>query len=438
MIRPLVIAVLVVLAVAGSAAAWLNGWVDQWVPSRGDATVTAVTGTIERRVVAVGRVEPVTEVTIANKIPGRIQAVLVKEGDMVVAGQPLIRFDAREHEAQVRMARARVATAEADVRRSQRALEAARARWTEVKSGPRAQEIEVARAESHQAGRRWENLELERMRFKRMLEAALISRSEYEKSESEAEVARARVRSTEEHLKLMQAGPKPETVAASLAQVHEAEAELKRTESHVLQVRAEVDHMQAVMKTTVVESTAPGKVTRKLVEPGEAVDVGMPLLVVGDVRKIIVKAEVDETEIGKLALGQTAAITADAYPGRVFPGTVYEMSQAVGKRRIRPEDPTRMQDMKVLETKIEVTEHGSDLKLGMTVDVKILVAYKERALVIPNRVVPPGAQQATVSVAGASGAEPRVIKLGVRDDEKVEVTAGLAPGDRIVVAARLR
>ncbi len=69
----------------------------------------------------------------------------------------------------------------------------------------------------------------------------------------------------------------------------------------------------------------------------------------------------------------------------MFPGTVYEMGQAVGKRRIRPEDPTRMQDMKVLETKVEVTEHASDLKLGMTVDVRILVAYKERALVIPNR-----------------------------------------------------
>jgi ABC exporter DevB family membrane fusion protein len=438
MIRPLVIAVFVVLLVAGSAAAWLQGWVDQWVPQRGDATVTAAIATIEQRVVAVGRVEPVTEVTVANKIAGRIQVVLVREGDMVAVGQPLIRFDAQEHAAQVRMARARVATAEADVRRAHRALEASGARANETKSGPRAQEIEVARAEVQQVGRRWENLEMERMRFKRMLEAALVSRSEYERAESEAEVGRARVRSAEEHLRLLQAGPKPETVTAAMAHVSEAEAEVKRAESHVAQARAEVEHVQAVMKITVIESPAPGKVTRKLVEPGEAVDVGAPLLVVGDVRKIIVKAEVDETEIGKLAIGQPATITADAYPGRVFPGKIYEMSQTVGKRKIRPEDPTRMQDMKVLETKIEVTENGDDLKLGMTVDVKILVAYKERALVIPSRVVPVGAQQATVRVASPSGAEPRVIKLGVRDDEKIEVTAGLAPGDRVLIAARPR
>ncbi|HZJ72966.1 MAG TPA: biotin/lipoyl-binding protein, partial [Planctomycetota bacterium] len=180
MMRPLGIALLVVLLLAGSAYAWLTGWVDQWMPSRADATVAAATGTIERHVVAVGRVEPVTEVTIGNKMPGRIKAVLVKEGDMVVAGQPLIRFEASEQEAQVLQSRARVATAQADVRRAQRALDLARARWTEAKSGPRSQEIEVARAEVQQASRRWENLELERIRFKRMLESALVSRSEYE------------------------------------------------------------------------------------------------------------------------------------------------------------------------------------------------------------------------------------------------------------------
>jgi len=177
-------------------------------------------------------------------------------------------------------------------------------------------------------------------------------------------------------------------------------------------------------------------VTRKLVEPGEAVDISAPLVVLGDTRKIIIKAEVDETDVGKLALGQKATITADAYPGRMFPGTIYEMGQTVGKRKIRPEDPTRMQDMKVLETKIEVTEGAADLKLGMTVDVKVSSVYKDKVLVIPKRLVPAGAKEATVRVAGPSGGQPRTIKLGVRDDEKVEVTAGLSAGDKVLVANR--
>ena len=80
--------------------------------------------------------------------------------------------------------------------------------------------------------------------------------------------------------------------------------------------------------------------TRKLVEPGEVVEVGAPLLVLGDTRRIIVRAEVDETDIGNLAVGQPARITADAYPGRIFPGKVYEIGQMIGKRKVRPEDPT--------------------------------------------------------------------------------------------------
>ena len=56
-------------------------------------------------------------------------------------------------------------------------------------------------------------------------------------------------------------------------------------------------------------------------------------------------------------------MTADAYPGRVFPGRVYEMRQTVGKRKVKPEDPAKIQDMKVLEIKIEITEGGDELTL---------------------------------------------------------------------------
>jgi len=135
-------------------------------------------------------------------------------------------------------------------------------------------------------------------------------------------------------------------------------------------------------------------------------------------------------------VGQPARITADAYPGRVFEGKVYEIGQMIGKRKIRPEDPSRIQDMKVLETKIEVTDGGADLKLGMTTDVKILVAYKEQAVVIPRHLVAPGATEATIRVAGARGLEPRVVRLGMRDSERVEVVGGLRVGERIAGAAR--
>jgi ABC exporter DevB family membrane fusion protein len=424
--RAVVVAVLLVVALGAVAIGY-----GQWRRGQADRSVVVKVGNIQQKVAAIGRIEPFLEVTLANKIPGRIRDVLVKEGDQVKQGQVVIRFDDAEPAAGVRMSEARIRTAQADVRRATRALDSARARWTEAKSGARPQEIERARAEMAEARQKQQFSEVERSRMKRLLDSGYIARAQYEAEATNAEVWNARVRVSQEALSLLLAGAKAETVAAAWAQVQEAEAELRRAESQVQQAQAELGMARAALGSTVVEATLDGKVIRKMVEPGEAVDISMPLILLGDLQKIIVKAEVDETDVGKLSLGQRAELTADAYPGRVFPGKVYEIGQTVGKRKVRPEDPAKIQDMKVLEVKIEVTEGADELKLGMTVDVRILVAQKDKVLVMPKRLVPPGAREATVRVQGG---QLRVIKLASRDDENVEILGGLKEGERIVIS----
>lgn len=405
----------------------------------GDSRAVSVTrGNIHRVVVATGRVEPVTEVVLANKIPGRVRAVLVKEGDPVRVGQPVVLFDDDEFRAQRRLAEARLATARADVHRAERALETARARWKEVKSGARSQEIERARAELDEARRRWENADRERARARELFERGLIAQAQYEAAATEAQVRQAQVRAADESLKLVQAGPKAETVAAAWARVREAEAELVRVRAAVAQAEAELEHADALLKTTVVESTVDGRVTYKLVEPGTAVDIGVPLMVLAADGRVMVRAEVDETDVGQLDVGLPAEITADAFPGRVFRGRITEIGQSVGKRKIRPDSPVKIQDMKVLETKIEVGEGGEALRLGMTVDVKILVAQRDNALVLPAEAVPADGREATVRVWSARGVEHRRIRLGARDAARVEVLEGLAPGERVLVPAGAR
>jgi ABC exporter DevB family membrane fusion protein len=431
--RAILAAVLAVLVVGVAAYAY-----SEWQRGGSGRSVVVRVGSIRQTVAAIGRVEPFTEVTLANKIPGRIREVLVKEGDIVKQGQVVIRFDDAEPAASVQMSEARIRTAQADVRRAARGLESARARWVEAKSGARPQEIERARAELAEAKEKQQLSEVERARMKRLMDSGYIARAQYDSEATNAEVWRSRVKAAQENLNLLLAGPKAETVAAAWAHVQEAEAELRRAESHVQQAQAELGVAQAARGSTAVESTVDGKVTRKLVEPGEAVDIGMPLMVVGDMQKTIVKAEVDETDVGKLSIGQKAEITADAYPGRIFPGRVYEIGQAVGKRKVKPDDPAKIQDMKVLETKIEIVEGADELKLGMTADVRILVADRDKVLVIPKRLVPLGAREVTVRVEGPNGGESRVIRLAARDDENVEIAGGLREGDRIVVAPRPR
>jgi len=430
-----VVVVVVLFGVALGAVAFGYG---QWRRVEVDRSVTVKVGNIRQKVAAIGKIEPFLEVTLANKIPGRIREVLVKEGDLVKRGQIVIRFDDAEPAAGVRMSEARIRTAQADVRRAGRALDSARARWTDAKSGARPQEIERARAEVAEARQKQQFSEVERGRMKRLLDSGYIARAQYEAEETNAEVWRSRVRASQEALNLLLAGAKAETVAAAWAQVQEAEAELRRAESQVQQAQAELGMARAALGSTVVEAALDGKVIRKLVEPGEGVDISMPLMVLGDLQKVIVKAEVDETDVGKLSLDQKAEITADAYPGRVFPGKIYEIGQTVGKRKVRPEDPTKIQDMKVLELKIEVTEGADELKLGMTVDVRILVLQKDRVLIMPKRLVPLGARETTVRVQGPNGGDVRVIRLASRDDENVEILNGLKEGERIVIMGRGR
>jgi multidrug efflux pump subunit AcrA (membrane-fusion protein) len=88
MTRKVIVGVMVLVLLAGVAGLAANTWRRQQ-----DDAVPVVEGNISQLVVAIGRVEPGTEVVIANRIPGRIKAVLVREGDPVRIGQPVIRFD---------------------------------------------------------------------------------------------------------------------------------------------------------------------------------------------------------------------------------------------------------------------------------------------------------------------------------------------------------
>ena len=418
----------VALVAVGVVGAWM-GWSRRSVES----VVVANVGTVAQTVVAPGRVAAVTEVVIANKIPGRIKAVLVKEGDVVRRGQAVVQFDDGESQADLRTMEARITAARAEVRRAQASVESARARWAEIKAAARPQEVERARSDVLQAKERWDNAELERTRFDQLLKNGHVARQQRDSVATEAEVAKARLRSAQETLSLVQAGAKPETVASAWAQVQETESELRRAESQVPLAIAELNRARAALNTGTVESTLDGKVTKKMVEPGEAVDIGTPLMVLSDVSRVVVKAEIDETDLGKLGLGQSATVTSDAFPGRVFPATIYEIGEAVGKRKIRPDDLVKIGDMKVLETKLEVTQGGENLKLGMTVDVRVLVARKDQVLVIPKHLVQVGKQEAVVAVKGPNGLDNRRITLGIWDDARVEVTGGLRPGDRILV-----
>ena len=140
--------------------------------------------------------------------------------------------------------------------------------------------------------------------------------------------------------------------AAAVAGYRRVEAEFART-----RVRAPID----------------GVIVSRTVNPGETVSQGTPLLRIVDLKRLRIEAEIDEYDIPRCVPGSTASITAPGHLGRSWHGTVLEIADSLIPRRIRPEDPGRPTDTRVLPVRITLQE-DAPLKLGQRVEVKIVEA----------------------------------------------------------------
>ena len=104
---------------------------------------------------------------------------------------------------------------------------------------------------------------------------------------------------------------------------------------------------------------------------GETVEVAARIVTIADLNRVRIEAEVDEYDTGRVALGADVLITSEGFPGESWRGRVEEIPDSVVARRIRPEDPGRPIDARVLPVKIAFAE-PTPLKLGQRVEVEIL------------------------------------------------------------------
>ncbi|MBI3994376.1 MAG: efflux RND transporter periplasmic adaptor subunit [Nitrospirae bacterium] len=217
-----------------------------------------------------------------------------------------------------------------------------------------------------------------------------------------------------------------------------SKAEFDRAAAKRDLARAHLEMAEALLSDMSIASPIPGRVIAKYREAGESVTAGIPIMTIADVSTVRVRAEIDEDDVGRLALGQEAAIHSDAYPGRIFTGKVIEIGEQVGKRVIKLEDPSKISDSKILEAKIDLAEPVMiELKLGMTVDVKIDVVRRDRVLKIPRRAIQRDEKGAYVQVVKdnrhRSLPEIRRVVLGGMDPWDVEVLQGLNEKEKVVV-----
>ena len=317
------LALLVALSVA---AAWGGRHLGGGAPK-----AVAVTGTIEA-----------TQVDVSVKITGRILVRLVKEGDRVTRGQVLVRLEDSE--------------LAADVRRQDAALRSAQATLRDLEKGARPQEIEDARAAVSSAEATRTMTEREYQRSDQLYTKNLIAAQDVDRARQAFEVAKSQERSARERLALLLAGSRPDQIDAARWQVTQAESALAQAQSRLREAR--------------VVSPIDGVVLRKNLEAGETANPGVPILTLVNPKDVWLRAYVPETEVGRLRIGDTAALRVDAFPNRVFTGRLIEIGS---EAEFTPRNVQTKKERVTLVFRIKIQIDNPDglLKPGLPADADV-------------------------------------------------------------------
>jgi HlyD family secretion protein len=152
--------------------------------------------------------------------------------------------------------------------------------------------------------------------------------------------------------------------------VEKAERDLDAARARRASAVAEVSRLEAVLAKTEIVASIDGVVITRFVHPGETVASGASIVTIADLKRTRVETEVDEYDSARIALGAPAEISAEGFDGKPWRGRVEEIPDSVTSRRLKPQDPSKPIDTRVLLVKIALGE-ATPLKLGQRVDVHI-------------------------------------------------------------------
>jgi multidrug resistance efflux pump len=309
-------------------------------PDRPSTTQQSATST-STSVSARGLVESVADVDLASQAKTTIVNIYAQEGEIVRKGQLLIEFDAAKP-------RASHAQAVAELTRAQ-------ARYREVRDGYRSEDIGMAQANRQRADAVYRQALDDYERQKRLLEKGAATRVEFNRAEERKNVAAEQLKEADQNARKFKAGSRVE--------------EIERARSEVDRALAEVRLADAVLSDYRIIAPMTGLVTERLHEPGESVDVGTPVLKMIDHTRMRIRAELEESDIGKIMVGRVTEVTCDAYPGKVFKGKVSKVLPVVRKKTQKNFDPMVSFDINTQEIHVQLEDYKG-LHDGMTVTVR--------------------------------------------------------------------
>ena len=288
-----------------------------------------LSGTVEAR-----------KVDLAFQVGGRIAELAVDEGDAVQAKQRVATLDARDYELALRAATAQ--------------MDAAQAALAALRAGTRIQELRVAEA---QLAKAQADLDYAHVEFKRIAELVarkLAPQEQLDQLQQRQNVALAGVEQARQMLALLREGPRQE-------EIDRAAAELRARQAAVETARQQLAYVQ-------LHSPVTGVVSVRLVETGEVVAAGKPVLRVAELSQPWVRAYLNEADLPRVRLGQPAEVRVDGLPGKVWPGRLAFIAPDAEFTPKTVETRALRVDL-VYRVKIEVENPSGALKLGQPADV---------------------------------------------------------------------
>jgi len=351
-------------------------------------------GDLAKSVVATGKVEPITKVEVKSKASGIVKKLLVQPSDKVKNGQLLAQLDKEEIQAQVDQSRAASQAADAS-------LKGAEADWERAKVDAEGPDVPLLKHAYERAVG--------------MAKEGVVSESALEDAQKNYEMALNK-----------------QNVAK--AQLIVLKAKIAQSQAQVARDRANLKQLEEQLSYTDIESPIDGVVLSRDVEMGDAVSSILVLgssatlvMTLGDTSQVYVKGKVDESDIGKVYLGQPARIKVESFKDKTFNGVVTRISpMGVEKDNVT-----------TFEVRVSINNPGGELKAEMTANAEIILEEHKNVLQIPEgSIIYDKEKKASVEVPdpkGKDGKRKLAVNIGISNGAKTELLSGLKEGDQVVL-----
>ncbi len=361
-LKPVII-VIVLIAIVIAAGFFFGGWFHHDPGLQGS-------GTVEARNIRVG-----------SEVGGRIDKVLVREGDIVAAGQVLMTFDEKELLASLSQSRANAEKAKRGYRREdieevRAAAMQAKADYEMRKNGYRKEDIAAAQADVDRAAADEIRSGLDFQRYDALAKKDLVSKQQLDTAEANWKMAVAQKNNAQHKLDDLQRGYRPEEIASAEARYRQTQATLDKyvrgnRPEDIDAAKAAMAYDEARFRERQVLAPSAASVEVLDVRPGDLIAPNTPVATLLERNEIYVRIYIPETEIYRVHVGQKAQITVDSVGKQVFDGAVEQINQQAEflPRNVQTREERVHQ---VFGVKIRIADSSHHVLPGMAADVKLL------------------------------------------------------------------